>query len=138
MLVFLQTFFVFTLREVFQTLHDYNLAQGLAIHTRFDDFDLISRLQVYQNHQLQLVFRFLCTVVQKLHGYYIHLIGQVQYLCETVVYLGNITITFSPVLHVNVSRVSCSGCWKGILPQNNNEKKQITTTTTKNKQSLTL
>ena len=31
------------LREVFQTLRDYNLAWGLAIHTRFDDVDLILR-----------------------------------------------------------------------------------------------
>ena len=30
------------LREVFQTLRDYNLARGLVIHTRFDDLDLIS------------------------------------------------------------------------------------------------
>ena len=51
------------LREVFQTLRDYNLAWGLAIHTRFDDLDLISRLQVDQNHKLQIVFRFLSTVV---------------------------------------------------------------------------
>ena len=29
-------------REVFQILHDYNLAWGLPIHTRFDDLDLIS------------------------------------------------------------------------------------------------
>ena len=38
------------LREVFQTLHDYNLAGGLAIHTRFDGLDLISRSQVCQNY----------------------------------------------------------------------------------------
>ena len=29
------------LREVFQTLHDYNLALDLAVHTRFDDLDPI-------------------------------------------------------------------------------------------------
>ena len=51
------------LREIFQTLHHYNRAQGLAIHTRFDDLDLTSRLQVCQIHQLQIVFRFLSTVV---------------------------------------------------------------------------
>ena len=51
------------LRGVFQTLHDYNLAQGLAMHTAFDDHDLISRSQVCQNHTQQIVFRFLSTVV---------------------------------------------------------------------------
>ena len=40
-----------TVREVFQTLHDYNLALGLAVHTRFDDLDLISRSQVCENHK---------------------------------------------------------------------------------------
>ena len=33
-------------------MHDYNLAWGLAIHTRFDDLDLISRSQVSQNYKL--------------------------------------------------------------------------------------
>ena len=51
------------LREVFQTLHDYNLAGGLAIHTRFDGLDLISRSQVCQNYTQQTVFRFLSSVV---------------------------------------------------------------------------
>ena len=46
-LAFWQT--LFTLREVFQILCAYNLAQGLAIHTRFDDLDHISRSQVCQN-----------------------------------------------------------------------------------------
>ena len=32
-------------RDVFQTLRDYNLVWGLAIHTKFDDLDLISRSQ---------------------------------------------------------------------------------------------
>ena len=27
-------------KEVFQTLHDYNLAWGLPFHTRFDDLKL--------------------------------------------------------------------------------------------------
>ena len=31
------------LREVFQTLGDYSLARGLAVHTRFDDRDLVSQ-----------------------------------------------------------------------------------------------
>ena len=48
---------------MFQTLHDYDLAWGPAIHTRFDDLDLISRSEVSQNHKKQIVFRFLSTVV---------------------------------------------------------------------------
>ena len=51
------------LREVFQTLCDYNLAQGLTVHTKFDDRDLISRSQVCQNHKLQIDFRFSPSVV---------------------------------------------------------------------------
>ena len=50
-------------REVFQILHGYNLAWGLAIHFRFVDFDFISKSQVCKNHKLQIVFRFLLTVV---------------------------------------------------------------------------
>ena len=42
------------LREVFQTLHDHNFALGLAVHTRFDDLDLILRPQVCQNHKVQI------------------------------------------------------------------------------------
>ena len=41
--------------EVFQTLCDHKFAQGLANHTIFDDLDLISRSQVCQNHELQIV-----------------------------------------------------------------------------------
>ena len=52
-----------TVREVFQTLHDYNLAFGLAVHTRFDDVDLVSRSQVCQIINCKLFFRFLSTVV---------------------------------------------------------------------------
>ena len=40
------------------------LLGGLAIHTRFDDLDFISRSQVCQNHKLQTVFKFLSTVVK--------------------------------------------------------------------------
>ena len=35
-----------TLIEGFQTLHDYNLAWDLAVHTSFDDLEFISRSQV--------------------------------------------------------------------------------------------
>ena len=50
------TFWHTCLREVFQTLHDYNLAWDLVlvIHTRFNDLDLISKSQVCQNHKLQI------------------------------------------------------------------------------------
>ena len=43
--------------KVFQTLlsEDYNLAWGLLIHTRFGDLGLVSRSQVCQNHELQIV-----------------------------------------------------------------------------------
>ena len=34
--------------EVFQTLGENNLAWGLAIHTRLDDLDLVTRSQVCQ------------------------------------------------------------------------------------------
>ena len=51
------------LRGVFQTLYDNNLAMDLTVHTIFDDLDLISRSQVCQNYSLQIVFRFLSTVV---------------------------------------------------------------------------
>ena len=51
------------LKEAFQTLCDYNLARGLAIHTEFDDLDLTSRSHMYPSHKLQNVFRFFSTVV---------------------------------------------------------------------------
>ena len=51
-------------------MSDYNLAQGLAIYTVFDDLDLISRSHVFQNYKLQIVFRFLPTVVLMVHGCY--------------------------------------------------------------------
>ena len=55
------------LREFSQTLSDYNLAPGLAIYTRFDDLDLISRSQICQNHKLQIVPRFLSNGAWLLH-----------------------------------------------------------------------
>ena len=45
-------------------MHDYNLTQDLAIHTRFDYLDLISRSHICQNYNQQTVFCFLSTVVQ--------------------------------------------------------------------------
>ena len=38
------------LREIFPTLREYNLAQDLRVHIRFDDLDLISRSWVCQNY----------------------------------------------------------------------------------------
>ena len=40
--------------KVFQTLHYYNLAWGVPIHTRFED--LVSMSQVCQSHNLQIMF----------------------------------------------------------------------------------
>ena len=45
--------------KFFQTLHCYNLALGLPIHTRFDDLDPFSRAQMRQNHKLQIFFQIL-------------------------------------------------------------------------------
>ena len=45
--------------KLFQTLHYYNLAWGLLIHTRIDDLDLVSRSQVCQNYNLEIVFKIL-------------------------------------------------------------------------------
>ena len=82
------------LREVFQTLHDYYLARGLAIHTRFYDLDLISRSQVCQNHRLRIVFSFLPTVVQWcMVTTYIKKI-KLSILCVTDVYLRDINSVF--------------------------------------------
>lgn len=41
--------------EVFQTSHDYNLAWGLPIDNKFDDFDHVSMSQVSQYHKLHIV-----------------------------------------------------------------------------------
>ena len=49
--------------KFFQTSWDYNLAQVLAVHIRFDDLDPMSKSQVCQNHKMQNIFRFLFTVV---------------------------------------------------------------------------
>ena len=60
-LAFWQTLFKGGLSNLCMTM---TFARGLAIYTRFDDLDLIARSQVCQNHKLQIVFRFLSTVVQ--------------------------------------------------------------------------
>ena len=43
------------LREIFQTLHDYNLAWDLQVRTWFDDLDLVSRSHMCQKHKVQIV-----------------------------------------------------------------------------------
>ena len=48
-------------------MHDYNLVWGVTIHNGFDDLDLISSLQVYQNDKLILVC---CSLM--VHGCYTH------------------------------------------------------------------
>ena len=87
--------------EVFQILCDYNRAQGLAIHTRFDDLDVISRSQVWQNRKLQVVFKW-CMVA-------IH-IKTIKHsiLCVTGVYWKDITNTIFVILHLIVSYLSKS------------------------------
>ena len=42
-------------KQVFQPLLYYSLALGLLVHTRFDDLDHVSRLQVCQSHRLQML-----------------------------------------------------------------------------------
>ena len=61
MLAFWWTMFI--VMEVSETLHDYNFAWGLAIYTRSDVLYLMFRSWVWQNHKLQIVSRFLSTVV---------------------------------------------------------------------------
>ena len=81
------------LKEAFQTLGDYNLAGGLAVQTRFDYLDRILRSQACQIHNLQIVFRFLSTVV-KWCMLATH-IKDIKHgmLCVTGVYLRDITDT---------------------------------------------
>ena len=76
-------------------MRDYNLAQGLAIHTRFDDLDLISRSQVCRNHRLQIVFTSFSVVVKWcMVGAYIKKIKHIM-LSVTGVYLRDMTNTSS-------------------------------------------
>ena len=48
---------------VFETLVDYKFAWGLAVCTRFEDLDLVLMSQISGNQKLQIVFRFLSTVI---------------------------------------------------------------------------
>ena len=104
LLDFLRTLFKGSL----QTVYDSNLARGLAIHTRFDELDLISRSQ-----KLQFVFRFLSTLVLwRMVATHIKKIKYRSMLCVTDVYFRDITNIFFfvvVILHVNESRLSvCS------------------------------
>ena len=93
----------------FQTLHDHNLVWGLAVHTRFDNLDLILRSQVFLNHKLQIVLRSLLTVM--LYGGYTH-IKMVKYsmLCDWCIFKKHNTSFV--ILHWNVSHLSiCYSCF---------------------------
>ena len=94
------------LREVFQTLADYNIARVLSVCIRFDDLDPILRSHIYQRHKLQIVSRFLCTVVSWcLVATHIKKI-KLSVLCVTGVYLRHITNVIFVILHLNVSYLS--------------------------------
>ena len=98
------------LREVFQTSSDYNLCSG-SIHTRVDDLDFISRSHVCQNHELQIAFRFLSTVVY--WCMVVTYIKKIKYcmFCVTGVYITD-KLTVFVILHPNVSHLSiCFSCW---------------------------
>ena len=104
-LAFWQTLF----KEGFQTLRDYNLARGLAIHTEFDDLDLTSRSHMYPSHKLQNVFRFFSTVVWRRSA--ATRIRKIQHSILRVsgVYLRDINNKIFVMLHLNMSRLSiCS------------------------------
>ena len=92
-------------------MHDYNLAEGLASHTRFDNLDLISRSQVCQNHKLQIVARFFSTVVRLcMVTTHIKMIKH-SMPCVTGVYLRDVINMIFVILHLNVCRLSiCSPC----------------------------
>ena len=118
LLAFLQTLFE---RDFFQTLHRYNLAQGLPSDTMFDDLDLVSRLQVCQNHKLQIVVSILVhrslkccrvlTYIKKTRN---------SILCDCCVFERHnkhfvffVVVVFS-MLHLNVSHLSiCFSCSNG-------------------------
>ena len=79
-------------------MREYKLARGLAIQTKFDDLDIISRSQVCQDQELQMVFRFLSTLM--VHGCYTHKKDEARYvLCVTVVYLRDIANMIFVILH---------------------------------------
>ena len=94
-----------SLKEVFQTLHDYNLAQGLAIYTCFDDLALISRSHICQNHELQIIFKILFHCSLMVHGCYTQWKVQAQFaLCDWCVCKRH-NDTIFVILHLDVSRL---------------------------------
>ena len=81
------------LREAFSTLHDYNLAWGLAVQTRCDELDLISRSHVCQNHNLQF-FLDSCPLYKRcMVAAHMNMIKH-SMLCVTGEYLRDITNTY--------------------------------------------
>ena len=77
-------------REVFQTLHDYNLVRGLATYIMCDDLDFVLRSQMCQNHKLQFkkkkLFLFTHCSLNVMYGCYTlkisSMIGFVWLCCE--------------------------------------------------------
>ena len=70
-LAFFFIFILHYLKEVFQTLHDYNLTWGLPSHNKINDLDFVVRLQLGQKHKRQImVLRFLSPVVYAVYGCY--------------------------------------------------------------------
>ena len=91
---------------------DYNIARVLSVCIRFDDLDPILRSHIYQRHKLQIVSRFLCTVVSWcLVATHIKKI-KLSVLCVTGVYLRHITNVIFVILHLNVRHQSvCFSCF---------------------------
>ena len=89
-----------------QTLIDYNFAQGLAIYTRFDYFNLIWRSQVCQNHTWQIV---LDSCSPYFHGaWFLHTLKRSSKIC-LVRLVCILTNTIVLILHLTVSHLStCS------------------------------
>ena len=56
MVVLTELYLFIPLSVTLIVLHYYNFAWGLPIHTRFEDLDFVSRLQICQNHELQIGF----------------------------------------------------------------------------------
>ena len=77
-------------------MNGYNLAWDLRCHSRFDYFDFVLRSQVCQKYELQIVcFGFSSSLIERLHGCYIHLKGYAQYdLCDAGVYSREIINMF--------------------------------------------
>ena len=73
-----------------------NFSWGRHCHSRFDDFDFVSRSQVCQKYILQIAcFGFLSSVVLTLYGCFTHKKDYAQYdLCDSGVYSLEIINSF--------------------------------------------